>query len=128
MGFVWKRDDRTIGCATLQCFEDDPSQAELGCFVISTSCRGKGHGSVLLAYMERIAVLQGLKTLFLLTTQTMQWFVERGFREAPLEELPRSKRRSYDVSRSSRIYVKHLDTLSTEVMERFSFVEVDTLD
>jgi len=126
--FVWKRDDTTLGCASLQCFDDSPDIAELGCFVVSPECRGRGHGTVLLAYIERVAVLQGLSSLFLLTTQTMQWFVERGFREASLEELPKSKQQSYDMGRSSKIYVKRLDSLPSEVMERFSFVEVDTLD
>jgi len=126
--FVWKRDDVTLGCASLQCFPDEPEKAELGCFVVSEKCRGKGHGSVLLAYVERVAVLQGLRALFLLTTQTMQWFCERGFREASLEELPPSKRAAYDVGRGSRVYIKWLDELPDAARERFSFVEVDSLD
>ncbi|CAJ1462353.1 unnamed protein product [Effrenium voratum] len=58
--FVWKRDDEFIGCASLSRFADAPGKAELGCFVISPVCRGKGHGAVLLSYMERVATLLGV--------------------------------------------------------------------
>mmetsp|Transcript_103258 Transcript_103258/g.296394 ORF Transcript_103258/g.296394 Transcript_103258/m.296394 type:complete len:634 (-) Transcript_103258:41-1942(-) len=126
--FVWKRDDQTLGCASLECFDDAPDMAELGCFVVSEACRGKGHGTVLLAYIERVAVLQGLRTIFLLTTQTMQWFEERGFRSTSVDKLPECKRKSYDVTRSSKVYMKNLDEIPSSVMERFSFVEVDTLE
>lgn len=126
--FVWKRDDTPMGCASLQCFEDAPEKAELGCFVVAPQCRSRGHGAVLLSYMERVAALQGIQVLFLLTTQAMQWFVEHGFREASVTDLPPCKQRSYDVSRSSRVYIKYLDKLPSEVQERFTFVEVDTLD
>jgi len=121
--FVWKRDGTTIGCASLQCFEDSPDMGELGCFMVSPRCVGKGLGSVLLAYMERVAMLQGLRTLFLLTTQSMQWFVERGFQEATVQDLPASKQQSYDVSRSSKVYVKHIDSIPEELQQRFTFVE-----
>lgn len=126
--FVWKRDDTTIGCALLHCFDDAPDMAELGCFVISGEFRGKGHGAVLLSYIERVARLQGLRVLFLLTTQTMQWFIERGFKQGTLDDLPPSKRDGYDVSRSSKVYVKKLDSIPSEIQERFTLVEVDTLD
>lgn len=126
--FVWTRDETTIGCASLQSFDDAPEKAELGCFVVAPHCRGKGHGAVLLSYMERIALLQGFQMLFLLTTQTMQWFIERGFKAGSLADLPPGKRLSYDMGRSSRIYVKHLDSFPSEVLERLTFVEVDRLD
>lgn len=126
--FVWKRDDETLGCANLVGYEDAPDTAELGCFIISPSLRGKGHGTVLLAFIERVAVLQGLRKLYLLTTQTMQWFEERGFRPTTVDQLPASKRKNYDSKRSSKVYVKSLDDLSSQVRERFSFVEVDALD
>eukprot|EP00933_Yihiella_yeosuensis_P081172 TRINITY_DN94727_c0_g1_i1.p1 TRINITY_DN94727_c0_g1~~TRINITY_DN94727_c0_g1_i1.p1 ORF type:complete len:474 (+),score=98.64 TRINITY_DN94727_c0_g1_i1:627-2048(+) len=126
--FVWKKDDETIGCSSLQRFEDAPAHAELGCFVVSPKCRGKGHGVVLLSYVEQVALLQGVTSLFLLTTQTMQWFVEKGFKDASLDVLPPSKRAGYDPSRSSKVFLKNLTALSSTVQKRFTFVEVDTLD
>lgn len=126
--FVWKRDDKFVGCASLQQFSDAPGKAELGCFVISPLCRGKGHGAVLLSYVEQVARLLGVQQLFLLTTQTMQWFVERGFQNAPVEELPPGKREGYDLGRSSKVFIKNISDLPSELQQRFTFVEVDTLD
>ncbi|CAE7559748.1 argA [Symbiodinium natans] len=126
--FVWKRDDKFVGCASLQQFNDAPGKAELGCFVISPLCRGKGHGAVLLSYIEQVARLLGVHQLFLLTTQTMQWFVERGFQSAPIEELPPGKREGYDLDRSSKVFIKNISDLPSELQQRFTFVEVDTLD
>jgi len=125
--FLWSRDGSVIGCALLEPFKDAPDWAELGCFVIAPSRRRGGYGAVLLSYVERIAKLSGVRNLFLLTTQTMAWFIERGFKEAPVSELPASKQAKYDVTRSSRVYVKRLDNISTDTQERFAFVEVDAL-
>ncbi|CAE8642727.1 unnamed protein product [Polarella glacialis] len=125
---VWKRDDATLGCAQITMFEDAPDTAELGCFVVAPQCRGRGHGAVLLSYVEQLALVQGLRYLFLLTTETMQWFVEHGFKEASLDALPPSKRDSYDLSRSSKVFVKNIQEMPSEVQQRFTFVEVDTLD
>ncbi|CAE8681068.1 unnamed protein product, partial [Polarella glacialis] len=86
------------------------------------------HGAVLLSYVEQLALVQGLRYLFLLTTETMQWFVEHGFKEASLDALPPSKRDSYDLSRSSKVFVKNIQEMPSEVQQRFTFVEVDTLD
>lgn len=36
------------------------------------------------------------------TADARQWFVERGFRNAPIDDLPPSKRAGYDLSRSSK--------------------------
>lgn len=126
--FVWRRDEATIGCACIHRFEDAPDVAELNCFVVAEVCRGAGYGDVLLSYLERVASLQGIRELLVLTTQTMQWFVERGFTEASVDAMPPSKRRSYDASRSSRVYTKRLDALPSELQERFTFIEVDGLD
>jgi len=125
--FVWSRDGSTIGSALLEPFDDAPDWAELGCFVIAPSRRRGGYGAVLLSYVERVAKLSGVRNLFLLTTQTMAWFMERGFKQAPVTVLPASKQAKYDVSRSSRVYVKSLDTMSSDMQERLTFVEVDGL-
>lgn len=58
----------------------------------------------------------------------MQWFVERGFQNAPVEELPPGKREGYDLGRSSKVFIKNISDLPSELQQRFTFVEVDTLD
>jgi amino-acid N-acetyltransferase len=46
--------------------------------------------------------------LFVLTTQTSQWFQERGFRPAPLDALPMEKQALYNWRRNSLVFAKSL--------------------
>ena len=39
----------------------------------------------------------------------MEWFVERGFAEVGVNQLPPSRRAVYNYSRRSKIYMKHID-------------------
>ncbi|CAJ1346594.1 unnamed protein product [Effrenium voratum] len=76
----------------------------------------------------KLALAKPRSQLFLLTTQTMQWFVERGFRSATLDDLPPGKREGYDLGRSSKVFIKDVSELPSELQQRFTFIEVDTLD
>jgi amino-acid N-acetyltransferase len=49
-----------------------------------------------------------LKKIFVLTTRTAHWFVERGFVEATVEALPAAKRELYNFQRRSKVLVKTL--------------------
>ena len=59
-------------------------------------------------YLERIALKSGATLLFVLSTQTMQWFIERGFEEVGVNDLPPSRQKSYNYARRSKIYMKRL--------------------
>ena len=49
-----------------------------------------------------------IKRLFVLTTRTAHWFIEHGFVETSLEDLPEAKQTSYNFQRQSKIFVKKL--------------------
>ena len=49
-----------------------------------------------------------LKRLFVLTTRAEHWFVERGFVETGVAELPRQKRALYNYQRRSVVLVKRV--------------------
>jgi amino-acid N-acetyltransferase len=49
-----------------------------------------------------------LRRVFALTTQTQDWFETLGFREDSVENLPEKKRKSYDRSRKSKVFVLDL--------------------
>ena len=83
--------------------------AELACVAVHPSYRDRGRGDALLAHMERLAVAQGIVRLFVLTTQTAHWFLERGFAPAALSQLPEKKREFYNWRRNSKVFVKALD-------------------
>ena len=50
----------------------------------------------------------GMKSLFVLSTRTTHWFLERGFAEADLARLPVRKQSLYNYDRRSKIFVKDL--------------------
>lgn len=47
----------------------------------------------MLSYLERVALASSVKHLFVLSTVTMQWFVERGFEESQVSDLPPERRK-----------------------------------
>ncbi len=104
---VDERDGTIIGCAALYGFPDAQA-GELACFVVRADYRRHGRGDALLEVIERKARLKGWTHLYALTTRTSHWFIERGFVEIPVAELPHSKRSSYNLARNSKVYAKRL--------------------
>jgi amino-acid N-acetyltransferase len=49
-----------------------------------------------------------LTKLFVLTTQTAHWFVERGFVQGELSTLPIQRRELYNYQRNAKIFFKTL--------------------
>lgn len=81
-------------------------QAEICCLAVDPKYRRQGKGETILAYFERRLLLMKIKSVFVLSTHTMQWFEERGFVSSDPSLLPPS--RSYNVARASKVYIKHL--------------------
>jgi amino-acid N-acetyltransferase len=104
---VIERDGMIVACAALYAHPDD-SIAELACLVVHPDYRTSGRGDQLLHYLERQCDAQGLRGLFVLTTQTSHWFRERGFENCELNELPETRRSAYDQGRRSKILLKPL--------------------
>jgi amino-acid N-acetyltransferase len=62
----------------------------------------------LLNYCEEQARLRRFKTLFVLTTRTAHWFIERGFAEALVGSLPKSRQQMYNYQRQSKVFTKNI--------------------
>ncbi|WP_119394858.1 amino-acid N-acetyltransferase [Salinibius halmophilus] len=103
--YVFERDGLVIGCAALHPFDD---MAELACLVIHPNYRGQHRAQSLLQEVEKQALAMGCHGLFILTTQTAHWFVERGFIKATKEQLPEARRQKLDANRNSQVYIKAL--------------------
>ncbi len=103
---VLEHDRMIIGCAGL--YEYDNGMAELAGLVVHPDHRRAGAGERLLQAIEARARKHKVKRLFVLTTRTGHWFVERGFVAAPVSELPRRKQDLYNYQRRSQVYIKHL--------------------
>lgn len=47
----------------------------------------------------------GVTKVFVMTTRTSHWFMERGFQEATVNDLPASKQAKIDLKRQSKVYI-----------------------
>lgn len=104
---VIERDGAIIGCAALYPF-DSEQMAELACVAISKEYRGGQRGDALLEALEARARELKLTQLFVLTTRTAHWFIERGFAEIPVSQLPAGKKALYNLQRNSKVFAKAL--------------------
>ncbi|OSX76275.1 hypothetical protein BU14_0200s0029 [Porphyra umbilicalis] len=105
---VVERDGMIIACVSLTIAADEPQAAELGCFAVRPEYRKLGKGDALLGFIERKSYALGVRRLFILSTQSFHWFLERGFEEISVERVPESKRVKVDRSRKSKVYQKLL--------------------
>ncbi|MGR2682180.1 amino-acid N-acetyltransferase [Chromobacterium haemolyticum] len=104
---VLEHDGKIYGCVAMHPFPD-AGTAELACLAVAQDKRDGGFGEMLLKHVEYQARTQGLQSLFVLTTQTAHWFVERGFAEADKSALPLARQQFYNYQRRSKVFVKAL--------------------
>lgn len=102
-----EHDNRIYGCVAMHPFPDSDT-AELACLAVAPEKRNSGFGEMLLRHIEYQARTQGLQSLFVLTTKTAHWFIERGFVEAEPSTLPPERQRMYNNRRRSKVFVKNL--------------------
>jgi amino-acid N-acetyltransferase len=105
---VIERDGMVVGCTALYAYPRE-AIAELACLVVHPDYRTAGRGDQLLQYLERQCKAQGLRRIFVLTTQTSHWFRERGFENCNIDDVPAARRSAYDLGRRSKILLKKLD-------------------
>ncbi len=104
---VFEHDGIILGCAALYPFPED-NACELACLAIHPNYRNSGYGNRLLKYIENKIRSQNIRTLFILTTHAMHWFIEHGFKPATLSELPQTKQNLYNYQRRSKVLIKQL--------------------
>lgn len=98
------RDGMILACAALIPFVEE-KMGEIACVAIHSDYRGKNRGERLLEALSKKAILYNLKKLFVLTTVTSHWFLEQGFVEQNIENLPTSKKDMYNFTRNSKVFM-----------------------
>lgn len=101
-----KRDDNVIGCAAL--YDMDNITAELACLVIHPDYRTGGRGDDLIKFITKVAQKKNLQQLLVLTTQSIDWFKERGFIMGKVDDLPAKKKALYNFQRNSKVLFKQI--------------------
>ncbi|MBV2234806.1 MAG: amino-acid N-acetyltransferase [Sterolibacterium sp.] len=104
-------DGVVVGCAALYPFAGKKAaerSGELACLAVMPEYRRYGYGDQLRQHIEKRAKKLKLNKLFVLTTRTAHWFIERGFVESDLSTLPETKRELYNYHRRSKVFIKTL--------------------
>ncbi|MEH6442445.1 MAG: amino-acid N-acetyltransferase [Oceanospirillaceae bacterium] len=104
---VIERDNAIIACAALYSFAQE-SIGELACIAVNENYLGGSRGDVLLKAVEERAIAKHLSELFVLTTKTAHWFLEQGFKEISVDQLPQEKQKIYNLQRKSKVFAKVL--------------------
>jgi amino-acid N-acetyltransferase len=104
---VAEYDNHIIGCAALYAFPEE-RVGELAALAVHPDFRREGYGEAVMLEIEQRARRLKLQSLFVLTTKTAHWFLERGFRTAAIADLPQQKQALYNYQRKSQVYQKPL--------------------
>ncbi len=104
---VQERDNAIVACAALYPYLEE-GMAELACVAVHPHYKNQQRGDALLAFIEQEVKALGISQLFVLTTRTAHWFLERGFQAADPEALPMARRELYNYQRQSKVFIKAL--------------------
>ncbi|MFM8576271.1 MAG: amino-acid N-acetyltransferase [Limnohabitans sp.] len=96
-----------FACAALYPYPEART-AEMAALTVSPQSQGQGDGEKVLKRIEQRARAMGLKSIFVLTTRTMHWFLKRGFVQTDPDWLPEARKRKYNWDRKSQVLVKKL--------------------
>jgi amino-acid N-acetyltransferase len=113
---IYDVDGTVHGCAALHVFPD--RQGEIAGVVVDETYKNLGIGKRMVSYLIERATAMKLKAVFVLTTQTSDWFSQLGFTEANVDDLPEAKAKKYDRGRNSIILRCKLSGQRTKGMIR----------
>lgn len=104
---VIERDGLIIGCTAFHLLKNH-EVGIMACLAVHPDYQKGGRGQRLFEHLLNKARQQSLKKLFVLTTQTTHWFIERGFLNLSIETLPDELKSYYNPQRKSKILYKEL--------------------
>jgi len=107
--YVFEVDGAVAGCAALH-HHPDTGKAEIAAVCVSTKYENQGIGGRLMQFIEEQARAGGAQELFCLSTQAVNYFVQKGgFKLGAPDDLPPARRQRYDASgRKSQVLTKAL--------------------
>ncbi|MEI9892717.1 MAG: amino-acid N-acetyltransferase [Chthoniobacter sp.] len=105
--WVLEIDRNLVGCVALHVYPEQ-ELAELACLYVHKNHEGEGYGRKLMAFAEQLAAEKGIKQVMVLSTQTFNYFQQKGgYAEATPDILPPERRKKYDASaRNSKVMIK----------------------
>ncbi|MHA3770926.1 amino-acid N-acetyltransferase [Verrucomicrobiota bacterium sgz303538] len=105
--WVLEIDRNLVGCIALHSYPEQ-KKAELACLYVAKNHEGQGYGRKLMAFVEQLAAEKGMKYIFALSTQTYNYFQQKGgYVEVPPDELPPDRKKKWEASaRNSKVLQK----------------------
>jgi amino-acid N-acetyltransferase len=101
-------DGLIIGCMALH--PDEQGQfGAIACLAVHPDYQGSARGQRLFDHVCQKAKQLKLKKLFLSSTQTAHWFIERGFQPSTMDSLPESLKALYNPERNSKVLCKIIE-------------------
>ena len=100
---VYEVDGIMHACGAMIPSPEEKGRGEIAAITVDRTYKGFGIGKRILSYLVDKARKSGIKHLYVLTTQTTDWFLQFGFREGSVQDLPADKRRDYNRLRNSRV-------------------------
>ena len=83
-------------------------QGEIAAIAVDNAYADMGLGSRIVRFLLNKAAKDGLRRVFVLTTQTQDWFETLGFKESNTDFLPEERRKTYNPERKSKVYTLEL--------------------
>ncbi|MDR0486823.1 MAG: amino-acid N-acetyltransferase [Treponema sp.] len=103
---VFEIDGSIHACGALH--DRGEAQGEIAAVATDPLYKDMGLGRRIVGYLIEKARKKRMRRVFVLTTQTQDWFESLGFGEAPVDSLPEQKRKVYDQSRKSKVFALEL--------------------
>lgn len=107
--FVFEVDRNAVACAALHVYPEQ-NMAELASVFVDSRYENKGIGVKLIHKAEDVARARGIAKLFCLSTQAINYFIQKGgYKHGTPDDLPPSRREKYDQhKRNSQVLIKVL--------------------
>ena len=99
---VYEIDGQVHACAALHFYED--GQAEIAAVAVDENYAHMGIGPKLMDNLIEQAIEGQATSIFIMTTQTADWFEQLGFEEDVIDSLPEARRKLWTPNRGSKVY------------------------
>lgn len=110
---VYAVDEAIHACGALHQYGQ---QGEIAAIAVDSGYSHLGMGQKLVHYLIHKAQEIGLKKVFVLTTQSSDWFLRLGFSLGQVEDIPQERQEKYNPHRNSRIYILDLNDVPVDLM------------
>jgi len=107
---IYEVDGTLHACGALHIYNDE--QGEIAGIAVDKTYNNLGIGKKIINFLLDKALKRKLRQIFVLTTQTSDWFVQLGFKKAGVSALPQERRKQYNTTRNSLIFTYTIDSVS----------------